>query len=274
MLRIFALSLALLLSGQAFAQTSSVPGELLKNTRRQNGDQINVCFDTSSVISAFDHEIAQAIGDALFLKVNPIEGFGGFPVNGDGFMDELMLAMNNTCDIFMGVSVQTNSPFPEWASVTRPYATIPFVLAVEDASWNSWADIPRDRKIGTALQSVGELVYITWSLQQPEAERWKRLPYADNKLMAKRVLDGTLGGMLLWQPALRKLQSEQPETAALRVIELAPVPATAIKVGAVVSSRDTFLRTQVDQAIDALVADGTIAALLEKYGYTGEAGDQ
>jgi polar amino acid transport system substrate-binding protein len=172
----------------------------------------------------------------------------------------------------MGASVQTNSSFPEWAAVTRPYATIPFVLAVQDPSWSSWADIPHDRKIGTALQSLGELVYITWAQQQPEAERWKRLPYADTALMLKRVLDGSLGGMLLWQPALRKLQNEQTD-APLRVIDLAPVPETAIKVGAVVSSRDTFLRNQIDQTIDALVADGTIQALLDKHGYTGHQGD-
>ena len=273
MLRTFAFSLALLLSGQAVAQTAGVPGELLENNRRQNGDQINVCFDTSSVITDFDHDVAQAIGDALFLQINVSEGFGGFPVNGDGFMDELQLAMSNTCDVFMGASVQTNSPFPEWAAVTRPYATIPFVLAVQDTAWNSWADIPHDRKIGTAMQSLGELAYITWSLQQPEAERWKRLPYVDISLMAKRVQDGSLGGMLLWQPALRKLQNEQPDAAAFRVIDLAPVPETTIKVGAVVSSRDAFLRNQVDQTIDALVADGTIQALMDKHGYTGHQGD-
>src|SRR5690606_37297054 len=128
------------------------------------------------------------------------------------------LAMINTCDMFMGVSVSANSPFSEAFALTRPYATIPFVLAVTDPEWQSLAEIPKDWKLGTAMSSLGEMNYITWSQQQPEAERWVRFPYADYNKMATRVLDGTIAGMILWQTALASLQTERPEAAALRVI--------------------------------------------------------
>ena len=39
------------------------------------------------------------------------------------------------------------------------------------------------------------------------------------------------------------------------------------------TSRNSFLRSQMDQAIDALVADGTIDALLDQHGYEGVAGE-
>lgn len=273
MFRLLAPALFLLSTGMALAQTSGIPPEELTNTRRQAGDAINVCVDGTGQSRAFDLDVARAIGDALFLQVNAIDGFGGFPVNGDGFLDELTLAMNNTCDVFMGVSVSTETPISETFSVTRPYVTIPFVLAVTDSSWQSLGDIPLDKRLGTAMSSIGEMTYITWAQQRPKSERWVRLPYADPDLMATRVLDGTIAGMLLWQPSLARLQEQRPETEALRIIATDPVAETAIHVGALVSSRNSFLRNQIDQAIDALAADGTIAAILEQHHYMGHPGE-
>ena len=273
MLRSLVLGFALLSTGAAFAQSAGVPPEEMDNTRRLAGDAINVCFDITSLGRQFDQEVAQAIGDALFLEVNVVEGFGGFPLNGDGFIDELTLAMNNTCDLFMGVSISSNSPVAEAFSLTRPYATIPFVMVVADADWQKLGDIPKDRKLGTAMASLGEMNYITWAQQQPEAERWVRFPYADYDKMATRVLDGTIAGMVLWEPALTALQAKRPDAATLRVVANDPIPESEVHVGALVSSRNSFLRSQVDQAIDALVADGTIDALLEEYGYSGHAGE-
>jgi len=274
MMRFLFIFIALMMAGEAFAQSSGVPPELMNNTRRQNGEAINVCLDRSGTSRAFDQDVAQAIGDALFLNVKFTEGFGGFPIDGAGFMDELLLAMNNTCDVFMGITVQTNSPFPDSVAVSRPYATMPFVMAVTDPNWQKLGDIPRERMLGTSMQSLGELVYLTWSLQQPKEQRWRRLPYADPKLMLKRVEDGRLGGMLIWQPTLAQVLREDPSITNLRLIPTDPVPTASIRVGALVSSKDSFLRDQIDQTIDALVKDGTIDALMKKHGYTGVAGEQ
>ena len=273
MFRFLATGLAMLVATSAFAQSAGVPPEEMNNTRRLAGDQINVCFDVTSLGRQFDQTVAQAIGDALFLQVNVIDGFGGFPLNGDGFIDELTLAMNNTCDMFMGVSISSNSPVAEAFSLTRPYATIPFVLAVTDPDWQSLGDIPKDKKLGTAMASLGEMNYITWAQQQPEAERWIRYPYADYDKMTTRLLDGTIAGMVLWEPALVSVQEKRTDADALRVVANDPIPDSEVHVGALVSSRNAFLRNQVDQAIDALVADGTIQALLDQFGYSGHPGE-
>ena len=272
MLKFLVPALLLLSTGATMAQTSGIPPEELTNTRRQAGDTINVCFDRTSLGRQFDEAVARALGDALFLDIKVIEGFGGFPLNGDGFMDELTLAMNNDCDMFMGVSVSENSPVSDAFSITRPYATIPFVLAVKNPDWQSLGDIPKDQRLGTAMASMGEMNYITWAQQRAKPERWVRLPYADPELMATRVLDGTIAGMILWQPVLARLQKDRPEATELRVIANAPIPESETRVGALVSSRNSFLRSQIDQAIDALVADGTIDGLLKQFGYDGRAG--
>lgn len=257
----------------ALAQTHGVPSELLSNTRRQDGDKLQICMDVTGRVSDFDRAVAEHIADALFLTPEFHPGFGGFPTSGDGFLDELQIAMTNECDVMMGMTVQENSPFPEWAALSRPYASMPYVMAVKDAEYQSLADIPVTGKLGTALSSMGERVFITWNEQQPRDRKYVRFPYADMALMARRVADGSIAGMVIWQPVLAQLRQTNADAQALQVIPMTPVPDTVTRVGILLKSRDTYLRTQIDSAIDALVADGTIAGLMQDFGYDGVAGD-
>lgn len=266
--------IALGLGGAALAQSHGVPQELLNNTRRLDGDRLEVCLDSTTKIQAFDRAVATAIAEALFLKVNFHPGFGGFPTSGDGFLDELQIAMTNSCDIMMGMTVQESSPFPDWAVLSRPYVSLPYMFVVKaDAPYEKLTDLPLDRKIGTPLSSMGERVFITWNQQLPKDQRYIRLPYADMDLMTKRVADGSLGGMLIWSPVWADLAKTNADTAPLHPISMSPVPAMVTRVGILMKARDTYLRSQIDQTIDALVADGTIDALMQEYGYEGTAGD-
>lgn len=261
-----------LLPNLALGQGFGVPEELLENTRPVQGDAMTVCIDPLSIGAPFDRDVSQAIADALFLTPTFADAPSGFPLDALGYFDELQIAMTNTCDMLAGISLQPNSPFPEWATVTRPYAQIPFVLAVTDPSYGSLADIPRDRFLGTALGSQGELQLLTYLSQLPQAQQWRRLPYADPDLMLQRLLDGRLAGILIWQPALMKITAGDPAAMGIRIIPTDPVPPADVAVGALVSNRDTFLRSQIDDAIGALVADGTIAAIMEQHGITGTPG--
>ncbi|MDN3710690.1 transporter substrate-binding domain-containing protein [Paracoccus cavernae] len=256
----------------SFAQSYGVPAELLKNTRRMDGDKLQVCVDITGKLQAFDRAVATALAEALFLKPEFHEGFGGYPTSGEGFLDELQIAMTNSCDVMLGMTVQENSPYPEWAVLSRPYVSLPYMLAVKD-DYKALTDIPKSRKLGTALSSMGERVFITWNQQQPKEQRFIRLPYADMDLMTKRVADGSIAGMVIWQPVFAELQKSNPEAAGLHTIPLAPVPDTVTRVGILMKARDSYLRSQIDEAIDALVEDGTIAAIMEDFGYTGTAGD-
>lgn len=265
---------ALLASGatEALAQSHGVPMELLRNTRRLDGDRLQVCADVSGRTMQFDKAVAQLIADALFLEMDFHEGFGGYPTSGDGFLDELQIALTNTCDIVMGMTVQENSPFPEWAALSRPYVSLPYMLLVKD-DYKTLLDIPTERKLGTALGSMGERVFITWNEQLPKAQRYTRLPYADMKLMATRILDDSIAAGLIWSPSWAKLKSEMPEAAALKEISLQPVPKTVTRIGVLMKTRDTYLRARIDEAIDALVADGSITKVIEDFSYIGTAGD-
>lgn len=267
------LSSVVLLPSLAFAQTGTLPPQLLDHSLRLQGDDIRACVDDFSPGGAIDRAVAQAIGDALLLNVVFVPALRGFPLDGDGYLAELQVHLNNDCDLFMGISVQPNSPFPDWALVTRPYARIPFVLAVTNPTYNKLADIPKGLFIGTALASLGERVFLTTMQQLPNEQRWKRLPYADFSLMLTRLREGKLAGMLLWQPALVKLLADDPDRNSIRVISIDPLPRVDVLVGALVPVRNSYLRNQVDAAIATLVENGTIGQILADQGIAGAGGD-
>lgn len=248
----------------------TVPPQLL-DTTRPVGNVIRFCLDTLSPGADFDRDVAQAVADAALLEAQFVEAPGGFPLDAAGYLDELRLAMNNTCEVLPGISLQPGLAVPEWASVTRPYADVPFVLVVTNPAYRRLGDVPHDRRIGTAIGGVGERAVIAYMEAVRPEQRWTRLPYADPELMLRRLRDGTIDAMVLWQPVLARIAPDAPD---LRIIPADPVPETSVPVGMLVTARDQFLRTLIDDTIAALAADGTLAALMEKHGYLGTPGPQ
>lgn len=269
MFRTFCMIMGITLAASASAQ---VPPGLLDHSRPIQGDAIRICVDDASVIRDFDIAVAEAIATSLFLEPTFQRAPGGFPINAEGYLEQLEIAMANTCDLLMGVSLLPTSPFPEWATVTRAYASVPFVLGVIDPGYERLGDIPFDKVLGTAIGSTGEWAMITYQLTQPENRRWRRLPYADHELMLRRLTDRSIEGMILWHPSLVQLQDISPDAEAVRLIAFDPMAEPIVRIAGLVSSRDTFLRNQIDLAIDALVQDGTIADLLEEFRFLGAAG--
>ena len=260
------------LAGGARAQQGiEIPGELLPSTRPMQGDKLRFCLDRTSAGAALDAAVAEAIGAALFVEVEFRPGLANFPLTGGGYLTELGILMNSECDVMMGMSAQPDPAYASFAALTRPYARVPFVLAVTEADYARLGDVPPDRMIGTALGSLAEMTYIFWAGAQPEGRAWVRLPYADPALMIRRVRDGTLGGAIIWQPALARVLAQADDGAgdpavAVREVALSPAPEVVVEVAAIVSRKDSFLRAQLDEAIDALAADGTLAAIMDDLG--------
>ena len=263
-----AMSIGAMSAGAVMAQ-DEVPQELLNQGTPLEGDQITFCLDRTSAGAPLDQKVGQAIADALLVKAAFIDAPSGFPIDATGYLAELQILMSNKCDVLLGIALQPDFPYPDWATPTRPYADIPFVLAVTDPAFKSLADIPRDKPLGTALGGLGEYNFIVYNQQQPEAQRWRRFPYADPTLMIKRVKDGTIAAGLLYQPALLKATDGDPAAQGIRTIPTDPVPQAIDQVAALVSSRDSFLRTQIDEAIGSLIGDGTMQKLLDSVKFEG-----
>lgn len=263
-------------TAEAVAQEMGViPQQLFSNSRRLQGDSIRFCVDDFSVGAKFDRAVATAISEALLVKPLFVPAPAGFPLDGGGYLEELQLVMTNECEVLIGISMTpgaAESPWPDWATVTRPYAQIPFVVAVTDANYKSLGDIPAGKTLGAAIGSLGLGAVVTYNQQNPPEKRLRYLPYGDPALMLRRLLDGTLAAMVIWQPQLHQVASANPAAASLKLASFAPLKTVVTGVGNLVNSRDSFLRASIDQAIGQLVSDGTIARLMKEQGIEGTPG--
>ncbi len=258
--------------GQA---AGAVAPQLFENSRPLLGDVIRFCVDDFSAGGAFDRAVSHAIADSLLVKPVFVPAPTGFPIDGLGYLDELQLIMSKDCEVLAGISLapgSSESPFPEWATVTRPYAQTIFVMATTNADYKSLGDIPAGKTLGAAIGGLGLSAVVTYNQQRPVEQRLRYLPYGDPELMLKRLLDGTLSAMVIWQPQLNQITKGNPATLGLKIGSLAPLKPVITGVGNLVSSRDSFLRSSIDRAIGQLVSDGTIARLMKEHGYEGVPG--
>jgi polar amino acid transport system substrate-binding protein len=260
----------------AFAQLMddvTVPNEWLQNWRRTEGDQIAFCIAHGSETAAFEEAVSEHLAEALLLKPVFVESQSGFSIDGQGYLDAVLLSLTNDCDVMMGMALVTSGGYPDWLTVTRPYAGIPFLVATtREASYESLADVPPGRTIGTQIVSAGDTMLYAYVSQLPASEQWRRLPYGDNQRLVERLRDGTLDAIIIYEPALLAITGGDPDASGLHVIAADPLRDLEVPIGAVLLSRNTFLRGQLDSAITALVADGTIARLMEENGLGGTPG--
>jgi len=255
----------------ALAQSNNppVPAEMLDRTTPLEGDNITFCTDPLSRTVDFDKAVAQAIADVLLVRPSFKDLPTGFPIDAIGYLEELLIAMTNECQVALGFSLQPDGAYPTWLTITSAYASIPYLLVVRDADYASLADIPKSETIGTAMQSQGEARFITYNLSLPRDQQWRRLPYADPALMAERLKDATLGAMIVWSPTFARLVAADPALAEMTLASPDPLRGMSTPLAAILGASDTFLRSQIDGAIAALIADGTIARLLDEAGLAG-----
>jgi polar amino acid transport system substrate-binding protein len=83
-----------------------------------------------------------------------------------------------------------------------------------------------------------------------------------DELALRALSNKTIGAALVWAPSFWALQNDAA-FAGLRVIASRPLPQSPVDVAATLLSRESFLRSNIDQAIAALTANGTIQAILD-----------
>ena len=85
----------------------------------------------------------------------------------------------------------------------------------------------------------------------------------------RAVMRGTIGAALVWAPALWALRKIDADIAKLPEMAPSPLPISTADVGAILLSKQAFLRSSIDQAIASLTADGTIAGILKEENFPG-----
>lgn len=255
--------MVLLVGLEALAQEPQVPAELLKPRRRLQGNQITFCVNASATLLKFDRAVGEAVASALLMKPKFIErDYSGFGLLDDGdLFTNLFIDLTNSCDAFIGLNLGAGV-YPDWLTFSRPYALVPYVLAVKNPAYKRLGDIPRGKAIGSGLGTAIDAQFGAYLRNIPADQAWQRIPYGDFDLMIKRLEDGTIEGALLWAPVFNRVTGGNAAEQGLAVVSTDPIKTVESELGIALRARDMFLRTMLDNAIVSILKDGTIERML------------
>lgn len=249
-----------------FYDIPSAPGHWTYG-RRLDESQFRYCVDRRDPAWEVAAAIADAIASGLLLEPQR------YVVESEVLLEDITnvyAIMLEHCDIHMGFKLIPQG-FPNWVTVTRAYYETEYIFVTDDPDVQALADLAPSRPIAATIGTSAHLRLVSYRKALPKEERWPIYPMGTNDLSLKSLLDGTVDAALVWAPALWAKQREDQAYTDLHMIDPDPLPPTKLSVGALMLADETFLRTAVDQAIAALTQDGTIAEILEQYGFPATA---
>lgn len=266
--RLAALALGVLaLCGHALAQVGdrpNLPRDFYEERLRQAGDSLTLCINPAGFMAKYEEEVGKTIADALLLapkfsfhtprQITP-------PLDYRLLFDprQIFVMLQNNCDGFMGFTLASEG-YPGWLRLTRSYLTTRMVLVVKDPAVQSIADLPLDKQIAVRSLSSADNQLIVYLQSVPAERRVKRLPLFDHRSVLEALARDEVSAALIWEPALLAYTRGDPAGAGLHEIQL-PFQVPPLEFGIAMRSADTYLRTNIDQAIEALSRDGTLEAL-------------
>lgn len=219
-----------------------------------------------------DWEVAAAIADTIArgLLLEPQRYVVETNIEVTEDITRIYAIMLQHCDLHMGFKLIPEG-YESWITLTRAYYESQYVFVSDDPGVRALGDVPRTRPIGVTIGSSAHLALLAYLRTIADAQRWPIFPMGTDDLALDALLAGTVDAVLVWGPTLWARQRAEPTFAGLRVIEPAPAQPVTFGVGALMLAGQSFLRAAVDEAIAALTADGTIAEILEYYGFPGTA---
>ncbi len=229
--------------------------------RRLDESKLRYCIDPRDPGWEVAGEIADAIAGALLLEPERYVVQSEIVSEDITKVYELLL---KHCDMHMGFKLIPDG-YANWSFLTRPYFETDYAFVTAEPALEKLGDLKPGGRIGATLGTSAHLRLVSYLTAMPATDRWAAFPMGTNTQALVSLVGGTVDVALVWAPSLWAMQRKDPAGANLHVIAPAPLPPTALGVGALMLSDQTFLRTAVDEAIAALSADGTIAGILESY---------
>ncbi len=229
--------------------------------RRMDQSEFRYCVDQRDPGWKQDGEIADAIAGALLLQPKRYVTPSEFAVED---LTKIYGILLENCDVYMGFKL-IPSGYPPWVAVTRAYYEVGYAFVTGKPGINALADLPAGRPIAATGGTSAHVRLVSYNISLRPEQRWPVFPYGSDQLVLESLAAGTADVGLLWATSFRDMQQQNPAYAGLRIISSSPLPPTNLGVGGLLLKQNTFLRAAVDDAIKALTADGTIAAILNKY---------
>jgi polar amino acid transport system substrate-binding protein len=256
-------------SAPASADTPFVVDEWRFGTHETNS-ALRYCIDRRDPDWPIAQKIAAAVVGALLLQGQEYliaDDLKTADMSGED-LDDTYRMLIQRCDVFFGFKLVPDA-YPTWVTITRPYYRSSYVYIAADPAWKSLADMPTTRAIGATVGTVADMRLSQYLLAVAADKRWDKFPMSSDEAALRAVIDGTTGAALVWAPALWDLRKTNADIAKLPEMAPSPLPVSTADIGAILLSRQTFLRTSLDQAIASLTADGTIAAILKDENFPG-----
>jgi polar amino acid transport system substrate-binding protein len=254
---------------RAHADTPFVVDDWRFGTHETNA-ALSYCVDARDPDWPVARRIAAAVSGALLLQ--PKESLIGNDPRTDDMsgedLDDTYRLLIQRCDVFFGFKLVPDA-YPQWVTITRPYYRSSYVYLAADPAWKSLGDMPTTRAIGATIGTGADMRLSQYLLAVSADKRWDKFPMASDDAAVRAVMDGTTGAALVWAPALWALRTTDVAIAKLPEMAPSPLPISTADVGAILLSRQSFLRTSLDRAIASLTADGTIAAILKDENFPG-----
>ncbi len=263
------LSAAVLVLAAGSAQPPVLPPEWFPNREPSRDAQaVSFCEDPREPGHEVDRAIAAAVTDALLVapRFHVVER----QVRVEDEYESLYVDLIDHCAVYLGFKLYANA-YPGWLTLTRPFYEARFVVVTTNPEWRALEDVPRDVRIGAVQGTMGDIRFIVFNNARPAADRWQRAPVGSPEEAFDALLDGVVGALIVWEPWWWYLGRQRPELTELAVLDAPVVSEPWIGVGGITLADRTFVRSQVDEAVAALSADGTIAAILAESGFPGRA---
>jgi polar amino acid transport system substrate-binding protein len=226
---------------------------------------LRYCIDARDPDWPVAREIAAAVAGALLLEAKEYLA-GDDPRTADMSGDDLdgtYRLLIEHCDVAFGFKLIPDA-YPGWLTITRPYYRASYVTIAADPGWKKLADMPFDRAIGATIGTIADLRLTQYLLSITSGRRWDKYPMSTDAAALHAVADGIAGVAVVWAPALWAIRKTEPGFETLHEIRPTPLPVSTADIGAILLSKQSFLRNGIDRAIASLTADGTIADILAR----------
>ena len=231
--------------------------------RPLNQSELRYCVDPRDPSWQVDGEIADAIANILLVEPKRYVVPSQYTI--EDFTKVYAILLQN-CDIYMGFKLIPDG-YPDWVTLTRAYDQVGYEYVTAKPELHALADLPPGHAIAGTIGTTATIRTSAYSASLPVDKRWPIFPYTADENALNSVATGEADVAVVWGPSFWDKQQHDPAYAAFHTIDSKPLPPTTLGVGGILLKQNAFLRSAIDQAISALIADGTIKGILDKYKY-------
>jgi polar amino acid transport system substrate-binding protein len=231
---------------------------------RESNAALSYCIDERDPDWTVARKIAAAVAGALLLRPHEYliaDDPRTADMSGEDLDDTYRLLIQH-CDVLFGFKLVPDV-YPDWVTITRPYYRSQYIYLAANPDWHALRDMPVNRPIGATVGTRADMRLSQYLLAVTSDKRWDKYPMASDEAALQAVLQGTTGAALVWAPTLWALHRSNAELGRLHELAPSPLPVSTADVGAILLSKQVFLRISLDRAIASLTSDGTIAGILK-----------